>query len=116
MDAPLEQPIESSVSPDLLRAYKRLSTLMYAVALSILILSGTFFIFLLRQVSLLRAQTDRAMIYVQEFRQSGLPEAMRTMEKDLVEFAQKNPDFRPILTKYMPPRPTTPTTPASTNR
>lgn len=100
IDQPQPTPIASTLQPELQTAYRRLSTLCYAMALSVVILSGTLFIFIFRQISLLQHQSNRASAYIQEFRQSNLPETMRLLERELFDFAQKNPDFRPILMKY----------------
>jgi hypothetical protein len=86
-------------------AYKKLRNLIHCIAISVIILTGTVFVFIMREVVMVRGQIRRSIAYIHEFHDSNLPNAMQQLQKELIDFAQKNPDFRQVLARYAQPRP-----------
>ena len=80
--------------------YKRLRYLFHSVSISLLILTGVVFVFILRQVVMIRQQTEQLSAEVVEFQESGVPQAIDRLRKDLYTFSQENEDFRPIFVRY----------------
>ncbi len=91
---------------------------------ALVILAGSLGVYMFRQVSLLRRQTENATRQAQHlvnlFNTTVGPQA-QAFEKRLHEFAQGDPEFQTRLSKYYPPRagqspsdpqPGTPQTPA----
>ena len=98
---------EPSVSLETLqREYQSLRTLFQAVVLALIVLSGGFTIFLLRQVSLLRKQIEanRPMVtqVASDFAKINGP-MIQSFLVQLQNFSKTNPDFVPILKKYTSP-------------
>ena len=92
-DARLEQ---------LLGAYRSLRSLFLAAIGCMLILTGSVFLFLLREVSATRSQVSELTQYVAAYEKNSVP-VMRQFRDKLIEFAKSNPDFAPILSKYVNP-------------
>ena len=80
--------------------YKRLRVLAQATAVSVLILTGTLFVFLYRQVVLVRRQTGELARYIAEVQQSGMPQFEEQVRAKLNEFRKQQPDFNPIYIRY----------------
>jgi len=85
---------------DLEFSYKRLRMLTQASAVSVLILTGTVFVFLYRQVVLVRRQTAELSKYISDVERSGVPEFFEQVRGKFNEFRKQNPDFNPIYAKY----------------
>ena len=85
---------------DLENQYARLRMLVHATAVSVLILTGTLFVFLYRQVILVRRQTAELARYVNEVDRSGMPDFVEQVRVKFNEFRKSHPDFNPIYTKY----------------
>ena len=67
-----------------------------------LILTGSTFVFLLREVSATRSQVSELTQYVAAYEKNSVP-VMRQFRDKLIDFAKSNPDFTPILSKYVNP-------------
>jgi len=73
--------------------------LTYVLLLSLLLLCGSFGLFMLQQASILNAQVTQDRRLVSEF-QGVLQPKYDSFVGNLQMFAQRNADFRPILAKY----------------
>ncbi|MBM3839987.1 MAG: hypothetical protein FJ398_18860 [Verrucomicrobia bacterium] len=83
-------------------SYRSLRSLVLIVIISLLILTGSVFVFLLREVSATRQQVKELTQYVAAYEKNSVP-VMRQFRDKLIEFARSNPDFAPILSKYVNP-------------
>ena len=81
---------------DLETQYARLRMLVHATAVSLLILTGTLFVFLYRQVILVRRQTAELVRYVNEVDRSGMPDFVEQVRMKFDGFRKSHPDFNPI--------------------
>src|SRR5688572_17060044 len=111
-----------SLQIDLESQHRRLRILAQATAVSVLILTGTFFVFLYRQAVLVRRQTAELTRYIGEVNESGLMRFGEQVREKFNEFRKQHPDFNPIYTRYFgtnePPvreRVTAVPTPGATN-
>jgi hypothetical protein len=95
--APEPQP---PASTDAEVQYRRLRMLTQATAFSVLILTGTVFIFLYRQVVLVRRQTAELARYIAEVDRSGMPGFVEQVRDKFNLFRKDHPDFNPIYTRY----------------
>src|SRR5262245_39366576 len=100
MNLPHDSGPHASSESDLELQYKRLRVLCQATAVSVLILTRTGFVFLYRQVVLVRLQTAELVRYIGEVERSGMPEFAQRVRARLNEFRKQNPDFNPIYTRY----------------
>ena len=100
-----DYPENASASPLDLRS---LRMLVHAIAISLLILIGTLFVFLYRQVVVLRKQTVEMSNIITEYERSNVSEMIEQAGIKLADFARDNPDFQPIYSRYfgtnVPPR------------
>jgi hypothetical protein len=94
-------------SPDLealRREYQSLRVLFQAVVVTMIVFTGSLTIFLWRQTSLLRrqVQASRPMVnqLANDYQKIGGP-MVKSFLSELHGFSKTNPDFTPILTKYM---------------
>lgn len=87
---------------ELQRACSRLQSLLNWSLLAIIILSASFFLFLFRDMSLIRRQSNELTAAIAEFEEKNLP-VMRQFRDQLEAYAQTNPEFRPILRRYLTP-------------
>lgn len=102
MNFPDPKPAESPERKALLelkRAHLSLRTMFHLLALCSLLLTGTIFVILFQQVSLLRRQMDDTTTVMNDYNNVFIPqlEAVRT---NLQAFATTNPSLDPILRKY----------------
>lgn len=74
--------------------------LLQAVAVSLLILTGTVFIFIYRQVVLMRSQSADIVTFLANYERSNEPAFIEQVHAALLEFKGQNPDFAPIYMKY----------------
>ncbi len=79
-----------------LRSLRR--SFQYTLLLMI-ILSGSLFVFLLREVSAVRRQNLELGRVITEYQRVGAP-SLEDFRKKLVEYAHSHPDFGPIMGKY----------------
>jgi hypothetical protein len=79
---------------------KQLRTLVHASAVSILILTGTLFVFFYRQVVSVRKNTAELVNYMAEYERSGAQDFLDEAHRKLAEFSKENADFAPIYKRY----------------
>jgi hypothetical protein len=72
------------------------------VLIALLITTGSWFVFLLREVSLARRQVRELAEIVAGYDKNDLP-VLREFRTKMIDFAKANPDFVPILSKYIHP-------------
>jgi predicted PurR-regulated permease PerM len=92
---------------ELQRSLRTLRAMFNVVLVILLVLTGSLFLFLLREVSQIRRQTRELTQFVDNYEKTSLP-AMLEFRNKLQEFAKGHPDFRAILAKYMNPTNTPP--------
>jgi hypothetical protein len=80
--------------------WRRLRTLVHCVAISVLILTGTIFVFLYRQASLVRNNTHQMASYLQQYVESDAAEMLDKIRQRLDSYRQQDPGFNPIYVKY----------------
>lgn len=83
-------------------SYRSLRALLLIALVCLLILTGSLFVFLLREVSATRQQVKELTQYVASYEKNSVP-VMRQFRDKLIEFAKSNQDFAPILSKYVNP-------------
>ena len=97
------QPDATSGLEELRAQYDALSHLVVSLLVLLLIVSGSFNLFLLRQVKY--ARTDLQAVRPQitqmlaEYNKVSAP-AIQNLIKQLTDYGRTHPDFVPILTKY----------------
>ncbi len=96
-----EPPPTSSID-EWKQSYRSLRSLFHVVLVCTLILTGSVFLFLLGQVRVTRRQVRELTQFVANHDKNNVP-VMRLFRDKLVEFSKSNPDFRPILSKYINP-------------
>lgn len=89
-----------SLEVDLEGQHRRLKILVQATAVSVLILTGTVFVFLYRQVVLIRRQTAELTRYINEVNDSGMPKFFMQVRDRFNSFRKEHPDFNPIYSRY----------------
>lgn len=100
---------------------KQLKMLAHACAISLLIVIGTFFIYLYRQTGTVRNSIGELGAYIDQYEQSNAPEMITELHIRLDQFRQQHPDFSPIYARYFgtnepPVREGRPQSPASTGK
>lgn len=80
-------------------ALHSMRTLLHLSALCGIILSGTIFVVLFKEVSSLRQQNDGMAAYINEYNSSFVPQA-EAVRTNLYDFARFHPTLSPILQKY----------------
>jgi len=101
MNIPSDQPeVPRAFKNDLEVQYASLRRLVQATAVSVLILTGTVFIYLYRQVVLVRRQTAELARYIAEVDRAGMPEFMEKVRGRFNEYWKTHPDFNPIYTRF----------------
>jgi hypothetical protein len=101
MNIPAEQPEVPrpfQSTPDV--QYTSLRRLVQATAVSVLILTGTVFIYLYRQVVLVRRQTAELVRYVAEVDRAGMPEFVDKVRASFNDYRKTHPDFNPIYVRF----------------
>jgi hypothetical protein len=89
-----------SLQVDLEGQHRRLRILVQATAVSVLILTGTLFVFLYRQVVLVRRQTAELTRYINEVNESGMSQFFMQVRDRFNTFRKEHPDFNPIYARY----------------
>ena len=84
------------------KSYRSLRALCQVVLVCVLILTGSVFLFLLREVSVTRRQVRELTQFVAAHEKNNVP-IMRQFRDRLIEFTRRNEDFVPILSKYVNP-------------
>jgi hypothetical protein len=91
-----------AVENDAQTQYSALRRLSHATAVSVLILAGTLFVFLYRQVVLVRRQTAELSRYINEVDNSGMSNFVERVHLKFDDFRKTHPDFNPIYNRYWP--------------
>ena len=94
-DDPFDESVTGPTVTSLRESIAALKSLLVTVILAALILTGSFFVFLLREVTLIRRQVSEQAQYIGEFEKS-----MDDLKSRLQGFARSSPDFAPIMAKY----------------
>lgn len=101
MNIPSDQPeVPQAFKNELEIQYSSLRRLVQATAVSVLILTGTVFIYLYRQVVLARRQTADLARYLAEVDRSGMPEFVEKVRGSFNDYRKTHPDFNPIYTRF----------------
>ncbi len=97
-DIPIQpQPQIPTVDPsDQIRI---LRTALIQVIVAMFLLTGTFFIYLYREVILVRRQSDELARMVLEYQKTALPQ-LQEFKAKLHSYSKTNPSFAPIYGKY----------------
>lgn len=77
-----------------------LRTLVHCLSIAVLILTGTFFVFLYRQVVLTRKNTAEMVRYLVQYEESNTGEIIENVRRRLDDYRRQNPEFNPIYLKY----------------
>ncbi len=86
-------------SADLQSIVRTLRNALLLTIAALLLLTGTFCIYLYREVILIRRQTDELARIVIDYQKSALPQ-LQDFKSKLHEFAKTNSNFAPILGKF----------------
>lgn len=81
-------------------SWRGLRTLVHCLAVSMLILTGTVFVFLYRQVVSMRKSTAEMSQYLKNYENSEVPEVIDRVRERLDAYRQQDPNFTPIFVKY----------------
>ena len=65
-----------------------------------LILTGTVFVFIYRQVVSMRKSTAEMVQFLKKYENSQVPEVIDRVRKGLDAYRQQDPNFTPIFIKY----------------
>ena len=99
--------------------WKNQRLLLHSIAISLLILTGTFFIYLFRQVDSIRKSTAEMVRFMNQYERSETAEVIYRVQRELDVYRKQNPAFNPIYVKYFgsnsPPPATLSSKVASTN-
>ena len=79
---------------------KSLRSLLHATAISLLILTGTLFIFIYREVVLVRKQSTELVRYLMEYERSNAEEFIEQVRMKFDDFRKDHPDFQPLYLRY----------------
>ena len=93
---PEAQPKDHS---DLSNRVQTLRSALLMVIAAILLLTGTFFIFLFREVILIRRQSEELSRIVLDYQKTAVPQ-LQEFKGKLHDFAKTNPNFAPVYSKY----------------
>ncbi len=83
----------------LAEAHQSLRKAFHVTLVFLILLSGSLFVFFLRELSLARRQVADLTQSVAEYERNTVP-LMEEFRSRLQAFAQAHPDFNPIYTKY----------------
>lgn len=79
--------------------YRFLKNLFNWALIGVLVIAGSLFLFLLREISLARRQAHQLDQYVTEYETRSLP-VMEDFRLKLENYSHNHPDFAPVLRKY----------------
>jgi hypothetical protein len=83
-----------------LEQWKSQRTLLHSLALSVLILTGTFFVYLYRQVVAIRKSTAEMVRFINQYERSEAAVIIDRVQEQLDAYRKQNPEFNPIYVKY----------------
>jgi hypothetical protein len=114
-----DAPANQTAAGPTLDQWKSQRLLLHCLSLSVLILTGTFFVYLYRQVVAIRKSTAEMVKFINQFEKSEAAEAIDRVQRLLDDYRKENPAFNPIYVKYFgtnsPPAPTLSSKVAATN-
>ena len=100
--------------------WKSQRLLLHSIAISVLILTGTFFIYLFRQVDSIRKSTAEMVLFMNQSERSDTAQVIYRVQRELDAYRKENPAFNPIYVKYFgtnsPPPPTLSSKVTDTNK
>ena len=96
MNLPQENHPEAGANAE----YRALRNLLHSVAISVLILTGTLFVFLYRQVVLVRKNTAEMANFLRQYEESDVPDMIERVRQKLDAYRQSDPGFTPIYVKF----------------
>ncbi|HWI59002.1 MAG TPA: hypothetical protein VNZ22_17385 [Bacillota bacterium] len=94
-NSPAAQPENQSMRQEL----EGLRSLVVSLLVLMIVLSGTFNLFLLRQVKTARADLPALRQVVADYNKNSAP-AINEFVKRLSDYSKTHPDFVPVLVKY----------------
>src|SRR5688500_7698924 len=74
--------------------------LLHSLCIAVLILTGTFFVYLYRQVVAIRKSTKEMVRFMEQYEKSETAAAIEKVQRELDEYRKKNPEFNPIYVRY----------------
>lgn len=83
-----------------LEQWKQQRTLLHSLTISVLILTGTFFVYLYRQVVAIRKNSAEMVRFIDQYHKSETAEAIERVQRLLDGYRKENPAFNPIYVKY----------------
>lgn len=95
-----DAPATNAPSGPTLDQWKSQRLLLHCLALSVLVLTGTFFVYLYRQVVAIRKSTSDMVRFINQFERSEAGEAIDRVQRELDDYRKENPAFNPIYVKY----------------
>ena len=104
MSDPLS-PVPTSSEPRVLsleslaEAHRSLRTAFHISLVMLLVLTGSLFVFFVREVSIARRQINELTKVVRDYEKTTVP-MMEDFRIKLQSFTKTNPDFSPIFIKY----------------
>src|SRR5258705_4208832 len=112
-----KQPVQPTIN-DLQAQLDSLRHMVISVLVLLIVVSGTFNLYLLRQVKYarldLKGVRPQAAAMLEEYNRVNAP-LMQEFLKKITEYSKTHPDFTPTFTQYaIPPPPITGRPPAST--
>ena len=94
--------------PGLDAQWRALRNLVHCLAIAVLILTGTLFVFLYRQTVIIRKSTADMAAFLRQYHESDLPDLIARVQQRLYDYRQKDPGFNPIYVKYFGTNPPPP--------
>ena len=74
--------------------------LLHCLSISVLILTGTLFVYLYRQVVAVRKSTTEMVRFINQYEKSETAVAIERVQRQLDEYRKTNPEFNPIYVRY----------------
>jgi hypothetical protein len=80
--------------------WRAMRNLFHSLAIAVLILTGTFFVFLFRQVMTVKNNTEEMVKFLHQYEESDVPEMIERIRIKLDDYRKKDPGYTPIYVKY----------------
>ncbi len=80
--------------------WRSLRNLVHVLCIAIFILTGTLFVFIYRQVVMVRKNTAEMGAFLNQYEDSDVPEMIERIRLKLDDYRQKDPGFTTIYIKY----------------
>jgi hypothetical protein len=101
-DSPVSPDLQDSGDRSVHQEIRALRTMLHITLVVVVVVSGSLSVVLLRQVISMRRQVRDMSAVVMNYTKNEAP-VLEEFRLKLDEFARRNPDFRPILSKYFQP-------------